>query len=79
MQVGEGRFLGIDAGILSKNAELGLVPVSQIVWHPNTLEPVGSGRINAWQDELSVTELETIELMNGKNLEKLGYKCSSLF
>src|SRR4028118_1983702 len=30
-----------------KNAELGLVPVSQMVWHPNTLEPVGSDRINA--------------------------------
>ncbi|MEG3836282.1 MULTISPECIES: sulfotransferase [unclassified Microcoleus] len=62
-----------------KNAESGLVPPSQMVWHPNTLEPVGSDRINAWQDELSVTELETIELMNWKNLEKLGYKCTSLF
>jgi glycosyltransferase involved in cell wall biosynthesis len=78
------KWVGVDfqesmLQFYQKNAELGLVPVNQMVWHPNTLEPIGSDRINAWQDELSVTELETIELMNWKNLEKLGYKCSSLF
>jgi glycosyltransferase involved in cell wall biosynthesis len=78
------KWVGVDfqesmLEFYQKNAELGLVPVNQMVWHPNTLEPVGSDRINAWQDELSVTELETIELMNWKNLEKLGYKCTSLF
>jgi hypothetical protein len=78
------KWVGVDfqesmLEFYQKNAELGLVPVSQMVWHPNTLEPVGSDRINAWQDELSVTELETIELMNWKNLEQLGYKCTSLF
>ena len=78
------KWVGVDfqesmLEFYQKNAELGLVPPNQMVWHPNTLEPVGSDRINAWQDELSVTELETIELMNWKNLEKLGYKCTSLF
>ena len=78
------KWVGVDfqesmLEFYQRNAELGLVPVNQMVWHPNTLEPIGSDRINAWQDELSVTELETIELMNWKNLEKLGYKCSSLF
>ena len=78
------KWVGVDfqesmLEFYQKNAELGLVPVNQMVWHPNTFEPVGSDRINAWQDELSVTELETIELMNWKNLEKLGYKCTSLF
>ncbi|MCC3416491.1 MAG: sulfotransferase [Microcoleus sp. PH2017_29_MFU_D_A] len=78
------KWVGVDfqssmLDFYQKNADSGLVPPNQMVWHPNTLEPVGSDRINAWQDELSVSELETIELMNWKNLEKLGYKCTSLF
>lgn len=78
------KWIGVDfqesmLEFYQKNAESGLVPRSQMVWHPNTLEPVGVKGINAWQDELSFSELETIELMNWKNLEKLGYKCTSLF
>ncbi|MEG3841294.1 sulfotransferase [Microcoleus sp. herbarium14] len=78
------KWLGVDfqesmLDFYQKNAQLGLVPPSQIIWHPNTLEPVAINGINAWQDELSLAELETIELMNWKNLEKLGYKCTSLF
>ncbi len=77
-------WLGIDfqesmLDFYQQNAALGLVLPSQMMWHPNTLEPVETKRINAWQDELSISELETIELMNWKNLEKLGYKCTSLF
>ena len=78
------KWLGVDfhdsmLEFYHKNATEGLVPQSQMVWHPNTLEPVGVKRVNAWQDELSFAELETIELMNWQNLEKLGYKCSLLF
>ncbi|MEG5211554.1 MULTISPECIES: sulfotransferase [unclassified Microcoleus] len=78
------KWLGVDfqeamLDFYQKNAAEGLVPPSQIMWHPHTLEPVGVKGINAWQYELSFSELETIELMNWKNLEKLGYKCSSLF
>ena len=78
------KWLGVDfqeslLDFYQKNAQSGLVPPSQIMWHPNTLEPVGVKGINAWQDELSFSEVETIELMNWKNLEKLGYKCTSLF
>ncbi|WP_293125317.1 sulfotransferase [Microcoleus sp. bin38.metabat.b11b12b14.051] len=78
------KWLGVDfqesmLEFYHKNAAEGLVPPSQIMWHPNTLEPVGIKGINAWKDELSLAELETIELMNWQNLEKLGYKCSSLF
>ena len=78
------KWIGVDfqesmLDFYQQNAALGLVPPSQIMWHPNTLEPVETKRINAWQDELSISELETIELMNWKNLENLGYKCTSLF
>ncbi|WP_449416151.1 sulfotransferase [Phormidium nigroviride] len=58
-----------------KNAALGWVPANQMVWHPRTLEPLCTERIHAWQDELSFSELEAIELWNWKNLQKLGYKC----
>ena len=57
-----------------KNAEKSLIPPNQIPWHPNTFKQVDVRGINAWQDELSASELETIELMNCKNLEKLGYR-----
>jgi hypothetical protein len=78
------KWLGVDfqesmLDFYQKIAAEGLVPPNQMVWHPNTLEPVGIKGINAWLDELSFSELETIELLNWKNLEKLGYKCSSLF
>jgi len=78
------KWIGVDfqesmLEFYQRNPDSGLVPPSQMVWHPNTLEPVGVKGINAWQDELSFSELETIELMNWKNLEKLGYKCTSLF
>jgi glycosyltransferase involved in cell wall biosynthesis len=78
------QWLGVDfqdsmLEFYQKNAEKGLIPPNQIAWHPNTFKPVDVSGVNAWQDELSFSELETIELMNWKNLSKLGYKCTSLF
>jgi hypothetical protein len=78
------KWLGVDfqdsmLEFYQKNAELGLVLPSQVVLNPNTFRSIDIERINAWQNELSFAEVETIELMNRKNLEKLGYKCTSLF
>ncbi|MCU0543255.1 MAG: sulfotransferase [Oscillatoriaceae cyanobacterium Prado104] len=78
------QWLGVDfqdsmLEFYQKNAEKGLIPPNQIAWHPNTFKPVDVRGIDAWQDELSFDEVETIELMNWKNLEKLGYKCTALF
>ncbi|MEG3836283.1 MULTISPECIES: sulfotransferase [unclassified Microcoleus] len=78
------KWLGVDfqdsmLEFYQKNAELGLVLPSQVVLNPNTFKSIDIKRINAWQNELSLAEVETIELMNRKNLERLGYKCTSLF
>jgi glycosyltransferase involved in cell wall biosynthesis len=75
------KWLGVDfhdsmLEFYQKNAELGLVLPSQVVLNPNTFKPIDIERINAWQNELSFAEVETIELMNRKNLEILGYKCT---
>ncbi len=78
------KWLGVDfqdsmLEFYQKNAELGLVLPSQAVLNPNTFKPIALERINAWQNELSFADVKTIELMNWKNLSKLGYKCTSLF
>ena len=51
-----------------KNIESSLVLPSQIQLNPNTFKPINTERINAWQHELSFTELKIVELMT-KNLK----------
>lgn len=59
----------------SKNAQEGLVPEREMGWHSRTLQPVSRDRINSWEAELHPADLQALELLNGKNLHKLGYTC----
>ncbi|NET62425.1 MAG: sulfotransferase, partial [Symploca sp. SIO2E6] len=58
-----------------KNAQEGLVPTHRLKWHEKTLQPVSQERLNAWQTELSIPELEALELLNRQHLVQLGYPC----
>ncbi|MGB7444356.1 MAG: sulfotransferase [Coleofasciculaceae cyanobacterium] len=58
-----------------KNAKDKLVPSRELGWHALTLKPVAKARIDGWKDELIASELEALEALNQKNMEKLGYQC----
>jgi hypothetical protein len=63
----------------NKNTQKELVPKHRLSWHQNTLKPILEDRIEAWANELSLSEIEALEILNKNNLKILGYKCSSKF
>lgn len=73
-------WLGIDFNeqmlrFYQENAKKLLVPTHRLRWHQRTLQPVSGDRIDAWMDELSISEIEALEFMNRKKMNKLGYPC----
>ncbi|WP_190686050.1 sulfotransferase [Leptolyngbya sp. FACHB-671] len=58
-----------------KNAKEKLVPTGENGWNAKTFQPISKGRLNSWQNELSLTELEALESLNQGNLQRLGYQC----
>jgi len=72
------EFLGVnfDARMLefyADNAARGLVPQNRLAKHANTLKPVTTQRMNAWQSELDRIEIEAIEYRNRALMDELGY------
>jgi hypothetical protein len=56
------------------NAARGLVPENRMLKHGNTVRPVTTQRINAWQTELAPVEIEALEFRNRALMNELGYK-----
>ena len=68
--------IDFDKSMLSyhlKNRKKGLVPANRLKWHEKTLHPVSLDRIHAWQNELTISEVEALELINIENMKQLGY------
>jgi len=55
------------------NAEKQLVPPHRLKWHERTLQPITADRIGNWQNEISATEINAVELMNRKAMTAFGY------
>ncbi len=73
------EFLGVpfDLRMLNfheANAARGLVPEKRMLKHGNTVRPVTTQRINAWQTELPPFEIEALEFRNRALMNELGYK-----
>jgi hypothetical protein len=58
-----------------KNAKEKLVPTGEKGWNAKTFQPITKGRVDSWQNELNLMELEALESLNQSNLTRLGYEC----
>ena len=74
--------IGFDERMLlfyQKNLDEGLVPEHRLQWHQNTLKPVSSNQINSWQDKLSISEIEAIEILNKNRIKQMDYEFLTSF
>ncbi len=57
-----------------ENVKREFLPTDKGKWNPLIFKPVTTKRIGAWQNELSLSEIEALEILNGKNMQQLGYE-----
>lgn len=56
-----------------ENASKKLVPENRHGWHYRTLQPITDKQIDAWKTELKKSEIEILELLNKRRMQKWGY------
>ena len=62
-----------------ENASKKLVPENKYAWHYRTLQPITDKQIDAWKTELKQSEIELLELMNRRRMQKWGYVRATSF